>query len=64
MKLISWNINGLRAADKKGFFTFFQKEKPDILCLQEIKATPEQLPPHLKNTPGYNIFINPAERKG
>ncbi len=64
MKLISWNVNGIRAADKKGFFTFFQKEKPDILCLQEIKATPEQLPPHLKNTPGYNIFINPAERKG
>jgi exodeoxyribonuclease-3 len=64
MKLISWNVNGIRAADKKGFFTFFQKEKPDILCLQETKVTQEQLPPHLKNTPGYNIFINHAERKG
>jgi exodeoxyribonuclease III len=64
MKLISWNVNGIRAVDKKGFFNFFQKEKPDILCLQEIKATLEQLPPHLKNTPGYNIYINSAERKG
>jgi exodeoxyribonuclease-3 len=64
MKLISWNVNGIRAADKKGLFTFFQKEKPDIICLQEIKAKSEQLPPHLKNTPGYSIFINPAERKG
>jgi exodeoxyribonuclease-3 len=64
MKLISWNVNGIRAADKKGFFTFFQNEKPDILCLQEIKATFEQLPSHLKNTPDYNIFIYPAEKKG
>ncbi len=64
MKLLSWNVNGIRAADKKGLFNFFQKEKPDILCLQEIKAKSEQLPPHLKNTPGYIAFINPAERKG
>jgi exodeoxyribonuclease-3 len=64
MKLISWNVNGIRAADKKGFFTFFQNEKPDILCLQEIKATIQQLPSHLKNTPSYNIFINSAEKKG
>ncbi len=64
MKLISWNVNGIRAADKKGLFTFIQKLKPDIICLQEIKAKSEQLPPHLKNTPGYSVFINPAERKG
>ncbi len=64
MRLISWNVNGIRAADRKGLFKWFQNEKPDILCLQEIKAKPEQFPPHLKNTPGYNIFINSAERKG
>jgi exodeoxyribonuclease-3 len=64
MKLISWNVNGIRAADKKGLYDWFSKEKPDVLCLQEIKALPEQLPPHLKNTPDYNIYINSAERKG
>ena len=64
MKLISWNVNGIRAADRKGLFDFFKKEKPDVLCLQEIKAMPDQFPPHLKNTPGYHVFINSAERKG
>ena len=64
MKIISWNINGIRAADKKGLFNWFQKVKPDILCLQEIKALTEQVPLHLRNTPGYNIFWNSAERKG
>ena len=64
MKLLSWNINGIRAAEKKGLFDWFKKEAPDILCLQEIKAQPEQVPPHLRNTPGYLIFWSSAERKG
>ncbi len=64
MKIISWNVNGIRAADKKGLFDWFKKESPDILCLQEIKALPEQFPPYLKSTPGYHIHINSAERKG
>jgi len=64
MKLLSWNVNGIRAADKKGLFNWFKKESPDILCLQEIKASPEQVPLHLRNTPGYHIFWNPAEHKG
>ncbi len=64
MKIISWNVNGIRAAVKKGLFDWFKKESPDILCLQEIKAQPEQVPPHLRNTPGYHIFWNPGERKG
>ena len=64
MKLISWNVNGIRAADRKELFQWFQKELPGILCLQEIKALPEQVPPHLRNTPGYYIYWNPAERKG
>ena len=63
MRLLSWNVNGIRAVDKKGFFDWFKVEKPDILCIQESKAQPEQFPPHLKNTPGYNVFINSAERK-
>lgn len=64
MRLLSWNVNGIRAADKKGLFEWFKKASPDILCLQEIKAMREQVPPHLNNMPGYNIFWNSAERKG
>jgi exodeoxyribonuclease-3 len=64
MKILSWNVNGIRAVDRKGFFDWFSKEKPDVMCLQEIKAKPEQIPPHLKNTPNYQIFFNSAERPG
>jgi exodeoxyribonuclease-3 len=64
MKLISWNVNGIRAADRKGLFDWFKVESPDVLCLQEIKALPEQVPPHLRNMPGYHIYWNSAERKG
>ena len=64
MKILSWNVNGIRAAEKKGLFKWFQREKPDILCLQEIKALPEQVPNHLRNMPNYNVFWNSAERKG
>ncbi|MEM0493149.1 MAG: exodeoxyribonuclease III [Candidatus Thermoplasmatota archaeon] len=63
-RLISWNVNGIRAADKKGLYRWFQSESPDILCLQEIKADLSQLPPHLKNTPGYYSYYNPAARRG
>jgi exodeoxyribonuclease-3 len=64
MKLLCWNVNGIRAAEKKGFIPWFFKESPDILCLQEIKATPDQLSPQLRNIPGYHTFWNPAEKKG
>ena len=64
MRILSWNVNGIRAADKKGLFNWFKKESPDILCLQEIKAMPEQVPPHLRNPPKYYAIWNSAERKG
>lgn len=64
MKILSWNVNGIRAADRKGLFDWFKNESPDILCLQEIKAMSEQIPSHLRNAPGYNSYINPAEKKG
>ena len=38
MRILSWNVNGIRAIDRKGLFDFLKKESPDILCLQEIKA--------------------------
>jgi len=64
MRILSWNVNGIRAADRKGLFTWFQNQHPDILCLQEIKSTIDQIPPHLRNTPGYYTYFNPAKRKG
>ena len=62
MKLYSWNINGLRAVLRKGALQDFLKtEQPDILCLQEIKAKPEQVDLDLSD---YSIYWNPAERPG
>ena len=66
MRIISWNTNGLRATAKQGFFTpLFQKHKPDILCLQETKAEANQLPPEVRDIPGYfSYFSNPKIKKG
>ncbi len=61
MKLISWNVNGIRSILKKGFLEFVRKEKPDVLCVQEIKARPEDVTLDL---PGYVQYWNSAERKG
>ncbi len=61
MKLISWNVNGIRSALKKGFLEFVRKEKPDVLCVQEIKAMPEDVTVDL---PGYEQYWNSAERRG
>ncbi len=62
MRIVSWNVNGIRAVDKKGLFApFIKKWKPDILCLQETKAEKERSPIDLKEYEGY---WNSAERKG
>ena len=61
LKLISWNVNGIRAAINKGFMDFFDKINSDIFCLQETKARPEQVEIQLK---GYNDYWNSAEKKG
>ncbi len=60
MKLISWNVNGLRACVGKGFFEFLQEEQPDMMCLQETKLQPEQAPA----VEGYREYWNSAEKKG
>lgn len=64
MLLMSWNVNGIRAVQKKGFIDWVKKENPDILCLQETKAHPDQLDDELKNIPGYEVFFDSAEKKG
>ena len=61
MKLISWNVNGLRAVMKKNFFEFVEAEKPDILCLQETKMQEGQADVDM---PGYHQYWCSAEKKG
>ena len=64
MKLISWNVNGIRAAWKKGLPEFVAAENPDVLCLQETKIQVEQLTPELTDLPGYRSHWSMAEKKG
>ena len=64
IRVLSWNVNGLRAALKKGFLDWLTRESPDILCLQETKAAPDQLPDSLLNIEGYTSYFSSAERKG
>ena len=61
MRLISWNVNGLRACVGKGFLDFFNEINADIFCLQETKLQPDQIDLDL---PGYHQFWNSAEKKG
>ena len=60
-KLISWNVNGLRACLNKGFLDFFQAAQADAFCLQETKLQPHQIELDL---PGYHLYWNSAEKKG
>ncbi len=64
MKIISWNVNGIRAAERKGFLGWIEKESPEIVCVQETKANPSQLSSGLIKPPGYRTFWSSAERKG
>ena len=65
MKIISYNVNGIRAAISKGFVAWLQSANPDVICLQEIKATPEQIPLLDFELAGYPYhYWFPAEKKG
>jgi exodeoxyribonuclease III len=64
MKLISWNVNGLRAVAQKDFFKDLKLMNPDILCLQETKAQDDQVAEALQPANGYYIYSNSAEKKG
>ena len=61
MRLVSWNVNGLRACIGKGFLDFFHQVDADVFCLQETKMQPDQLTLDL---PGYHQYWNSAEKKG
>ncbi|HET8575323.1 MAG TPA: exodeoxyribonuclease III [Candidatus Paceibacterota bacterium] len=66
MKIISWNVNGIRAVHRKGaFLPFVKKTDPDILCLQETKADESQLSEEIKNIPGFHVtFSSSMDKKG
>lgn len=64
MKILSWNVNGIRSVFNKGFLDWFNKVKADIVCLQEIKAQEEQIPVELFNLKNYHLYSNQAIRKG
>lgn len=64
MKIISWNVNGIRAVSKKNFFQDFKLMAPDILCLQETKAQDDQVAEALAPITDYHIYSNSAEKKG
>ncbi|MDR1099314.1 MAG: exodeoxyribonuclease III [Treponema sp.] len=69
MRILSWNVNGIRAVEKRGFVRWLAEESPDILCLQETKAHPDQLSPELigpQNKTGavYNSYWASAEKRG
>ncbi len=64
MRIATWNVNGYRAAYNKGLLKWMLDQAPDVLCLQEIKARPEQLNPNQSGFSGYQGVWNPAERPG
>lgn len=63
LKILSWNVNGIRAGQRKGFLEWLQKEQPDILCIQETKAEKEQLDEELLMPEGYLTYWNHSKRK-
>ncbi len=62
--ILSWNVNGIRAVIRKGFLTFLKKQKPDFLCVQEIKISDKARHEEQFDFPGYQEFWNSAERPG
>lgn len=64
MRIITYNVNGIRAAMTKGLMDWIQQANPDVLCLQEVKAVPEQLDVKLFEAMGYHHYWYPAQKKG
>lgn len=64
MRITTWNVNGLRAALRKGFADHLEQIAPDVLLLQEVRALPEQLPAEWQEPDGWHVVWNPAQKKG
>jgi exodeoxyribonuclease III len=63
-RIITANLNGIRAAARKGFFAWMGRQQPDIVCVQETKAQEHQLPPEALDIPGFNTAFVDAVKKG
>lgn len=64
MRIVSWNVNGLRACAKKGFGEFLERSGADVVGIQEVRAFPEQLPPEIRTPQGWHTAFAPAQRPG
>ncbi|HDJ33520.1 MAG TPA: exodeoxyribonuclease III [Bacteroidetes bacterium] len=64
MEIYSYNLNGMRSAIRKGFIEWLRETQPDILCVQELKASPDQMDTKPMEEMGYNLYWHPAEKKG
>lgn len=64
MRVLSWNVNGLRACEQRGFSTWLAGAGADVVGVQEVRARPEQLPAHVAAPPGWHTAVTPAERPG
>ena len=64
MKLVSWNVNGIRSVHTKGFTKWFESEAADVVCVQEIKATPEQLDEGMLHPLKFHSYWHPAQKPG
>lgn len=64
LRVISWNVNGLRACAKKGFLEFLESANADVVCLQEVRAFPDQLTDEVRQPDGWHAVFHPAERPG
>lgn len=64
MRIVSWNVNGIRSICRKGFLGWLRSDRPDVLGLQEVKAVPDQLPHELLRLRAWRGYHNPAQRPG
>ncbi len=64
MRVLSWNVNGLRACARKGFLEFLDDADADVVGLQEVRAFPDQLEPPVRQPPGWHSYFAPADRAG
>ena len=64
MRIVSWNVNGLRACVRKGFLDFLEASDADVVGIQELRALPSQLAPEVRSPPSWHTVFVPAERKG
>ena len=64
MRIVSWNVNGIRACERAGFVDWLAAESPDVLCMQEVRAEPEQISDTVREPAGYRATWHPAKKKG